>query len=151
MTWLLAFIADRLTHRSATSNPAFIHSAPTPAAYGPVATHRDAAEARWRAHFAIWMIYCVEPSACTTATATEQRSRYLTIHEILEGPKIPAHNTSGTIGVSWDKRCRKWAAHITLHQKKKHLGLFIEKSDAIAARMSANLTFGFHKNHGRCV
>jgi len=65
--------------------------------------------------------------------------------------KIPAHNTSGTIGVSWHKRCRKWAAHITLHQKKKHLGLFIEKSDAIAARMSANLTFGFHKNHGRCV
>ncbi len=37
MKWL-AFIADRLSRRSAFSNPAFIHSAPTPAAYGPVAT-----------------------------------------------------------------------------------------------------------------
>jgi len=35
MTWL-AFIADRLTRRSATASPAFVHSAPTPAAYGPV-------------------------------------------------------------------------------------------------------------------
>lgn len=80
MTWLLAFIADRLTHRSATSNPAFIHSAPTPAAYGPVATTETPQK---------------QGGARTLLSRRAERlhnrnrkaaSRYLTIHEILEGP-----------------------------------------------------------------
>ena len=81
MKWLLAFIADRLTHRSASSNPAFIHSAPTPAAYGPVATTETPQK---------------QGGARTLLSRRAERlhnrnrkaaSRYLTIHEILEGPR----------------------------------------------------------------
>lgn len=36
MKWLLAFFANLQLRRSASANPAFVHSAPTPAAYGPV-------------------------------------------------------------------------------------------------------------------
>ena len=80
MKWLLAFIADRLTHRSATSNPAFVHSAPTTAAYGPVATTETPQK---------------QGGARTLLSRRAERlhnrnrkaaSRYLTIHEILEGP-----------------------------------------------------------------
>lgn len=81
MKWLLAFIADRLTHRSATSNPAFVHSAPTTAAYGPVATTETPQK---------------QGGARTLLSRRAERlhnrnrkaaSRYLTIHEILEGPR----------------------------------------------------------------
>ena len=80
MTWIHAFIADRLKRRSGSSNPAFIHSAPTPAAYGPVATTETPQK---------------QGGARTLLSRRAERlhnrdrkaaSRYLTIHEILEGP-----------------------------------------------------------------
>jgi hypothetical protein len=80
MTWLHAFIADRLLRRSVSSNPAFVHSAPTPAAYGPVATTETPQK---------------QGGARTLLSRRAERlhnrnrkaaSRYLTIHEILEGP-----------------------------------------------------------------
>ena len=79
MKWL-AFIADRLSLRSAFSNPAFVHSAPTPAAYGPVAPTETPQK---------------QGGARTLLSRRAERlhnrnrkaaSRYLTIHEILEGP-----------------------------------------------------------------
>ncbi len=56
-------------------------------------------------------------------------------------------NASGVTGVSPCKR--KWRAHIQIAGKFIHLGLFIDKFEAICARMSANNKYGFHKNHGR--
>lgn len=33
--------------------------------------------------------------------------------------------------------------------KKKHLGLYLKKRDAIRVRANAEATYGFHDNHGR--
>jgi hypothetical protein len=59
-----------------------------------------------------------------------------------------ADNTSGTTGVYWDKRSRKWQVKIKLLGCYKHLGLFDSKEDAIAVRKAAEVFYGFHENHG---
>ena len=55
---------------------------------------------------------------------------------------------SGICGVSWHKSAGSWRAYITENGVTKHLGLFISKSDAINARLIAELNLGFHSNHG---
>lgn len=47
------------------------------------------------------------------------------------------NNTSGYIGVSWDKKYQKWAAYLMLDRKKIHLGYFKSKEDAAEARKKA--------------
>ncbi len=58
------------------------------------------------------------------------------------------NNKSGVCGVHWDSRCGKWRAQIRVKGKNKHLGLFVDIKDAIAAREKAKATFDYHKNHG---
>jgi hypothetical protein len=43
-------------------------------------------------------------------------------------------NTSGFIGVSWDKAGAKWRARIGVDGKRKHLGLFADPVEAAKAR-----------------
>jgi hypothetical protein len=62
---------------------------------------------------------------------------------------ISSHNTSGIIGVNWHKRDRRWRAFIKVNGRSVHLGNFIEVHEAIAARKSAEIRYGFHENHGR--
>lgn len=47
---------------------------------------------------------------------------------------IFSSNTSGSKGVSIHKKSGKWQAVISVNGKQKHLGLFINKEDAIKAR-----------------
>ena len=61
----------------------------------------------------------------------------------------PKHNTSGVVGVSWNKRAGKWEAHIQENGKKSNLGLFDDKWDAICRRKSAERRLGYHPNHGK--
>lgn len=49
----------------------------------------------------------------------------------------PKNNTSGCCGVSWLKNVSKWEAYIWIDNKKKRLGTFENKDDAIAARVKA--------------
>lgn len=47
-------------------------------------------------------------------------------------------NTSGCIGVHWNKRSNKWVASITVANKKKvSLGYYVDINDAIKARKEA--------------
>ena len=64
---------------------------------------------------------------------------------------MPSDNTSGYIGVYRHKSAQKWVACIRVGGRLHHLGLFADKTDAIAAREAANLRFGFHPNHGHAV
>ena len=60
------------------------------------------------------------------------------------------NNSSGVVGVVWDKRSLKWQAQISHKYKRMHLGLYVNWFDAVCARKSANNKYGFHVNHGRC-
>ena len=59
------------------------------------------------------------------------------------------NNTSGYVGVSWSKQSGKWHVYIWVSGKRIHLGFFINKSNAIKARKSAEVKYGFHINHGK--
>ncbi len=62
---------------------------------------------------------------------------------------MPRNNTSGVVGVHWDKTRLKWYARIRAAGKLINLGSFTNKDDAIAARAAAEKKYGFHANHGR--
>lgn len=64
---------------------------------------------------------------------------------------IPSTNTSGTIGVRFDERRRKWVASITVYGRTVFLGRYEAFSEAVAARKVAEREHGFHKNHGRAA
>jgi hypothetical protein len=50
---------------------------------------------------------------------------------------LPAHNTSGERGVSWDGSRDKWTAHISVDGKPKNLGRFDSKDQAAEAYREA--------------
>ena len=55
--------------------------------------------------------------------------------------KVPKNNTSGVKGVYWDKCSKKWEASIQINMKKKILGYFEDKEDAIKTRKEAENKF----------
>ncbi len=63
------------------------------------------------------------------------------------------NNKSGFNGVSYHKGKKyaksPWIAYIKLNGIRKHLGSFVTKDEAIAAREAANIEHGFHENHGK--
>lgn len=65
--------------------------------------------------------------------------------------KKPKDNTSGHIGVCWNKNAGKWVAEIKASGKRVYLGLFPDLPSAVSARKAAELKYGFHANHGRAV
>lgn len=58
-------------------------------------------------------------------------------------------NTSGHTGVVWHSRDNRWAANIKVDGMCVHLGNFVNKVDAVNARKAAEVSYGFHENHGK--
>lgn len=56
-------------------------------------------------------------------------------------------NTSGRVGVTWDKRAKKWKAKIG-SKNRECLGSFDSFEKAVEARERAEIRLGYHKNHG---
>lgn len=62
--------------------------------------------------------------------------------------KIRADNTSGHRGVSWNIGVNKWVARAVIDGKRKHLGCFANKQDAIAAyELAASVHYGDFRRH----
>jgi len=59
-----------------------------------------------------------------------------------------ARNTSGRIGVTWNRQRRKWYSSIRVENKYIFLGSFHSLDDASDARARAEKLYGFHPNHG---
>lgn len=55
----------------------------------------------------------------------------------MQNRSVPKNNTSGVIGVSWDKQREKWCARIRINGTQRTLGRFDNKEDAIIARLKA--------------
>lgn len=75
--------------------------------------------------------------------------RDVTNQENSRNSKKPKNNTSGCVGVCWNKSSSKWLARIANGMNAVHLGSFEDINEAIAARKAAEKKIGFHKNHGR--
>lgn len=63
--------------------------------------------------------------------------------------KRRSDNTSGTVGVGIHKQTGSWRAYIDCSGKRRHLGLFATKDEAVNARLEAQKKLDFHINHGR--
>jgi hypothetical protein len=57
-------------------------------------------------------------------------------------------NTSGFTGVYWHKPNGRWQARINVNGRGKSLGLFDTIEEAAAARVAANVLYGFTDRHG---
>jgi HNH endonuclease/AP2 domain len=62
--------------------------------------------------------------------------------------RLSANNTSGVMGVCWDKSRGKWSAQIKVDLVRINLGRFDDIELAIAARKAAEVKYNFHANHG---
>lgn len=61
--------------------------------------------------------------------------------------KLPSSNTSGILGVRYRSDRSKWYAEIQVNNKKIRLGSYIDKEDAIKARLEAEIKyFGEYKS-----
>lgn len=63
--------------------------------------------------------------------------RKATFTENAQNKSIQKNNTSGVVGISWNEKRKKWESSITINGKYTHLGRFVEKDDAIKARLIA--------------
>ncbi len=73
--------------------------------------------------------------------------RWVNQKENIQNSSISKSNTSGSKGVSLHKGSNKWSAYIHIDGIKIHLGLFVDKQDAINARIQkANEAFGIYTN-----
>jgi hypothetical protein len=63
--------------------------------------------------------------------------RKVTSSENMHNRRLQPHNTSGHVGVSWNKRKRRWFSYIEINKKKHCLGYYQNIDDAIAARLKA--------------
>ena len=66
-----------------------------------------------------------EPNNCRWATQTMQTRNTIC---------TPNHNTSGKVGVYFNKKNKKWIANICIANKTKYIGSFISIEDAQSAR-----------------
>ena len=63
--------------------------------------------------------------------------RICTVSENQYNKKMQNNNTSGAIGISWEKRQQKWRAYITVNKQRIELGLFNNYEYAIKVRQKA--------------
>lgn len=62
---------------------------------------------------------------------------------------IGVRNTSGVMGVTWNKRSRRWSAQIFRSGKMTILGRFETFDEAVAVRAAAEQELGYQQGHGR--
>jgi hypothetical protein len=73
--------------------------------------------------------------------------RFATTKENSQNRILSSNNTSKVKGVSFDKRCKKWRAHIKIDGISIHIGYYDDLDDAKTARINrANQAFGVYTN-----
>lgn len=77
--------------------------------------------------------------------------RSVTHIENMRNVRRQKNNTSKVTGIVWADREKKWSARINIKGKNVSCGYFIDWFDAVCARKSAEIIYGFHANHGRAI
>lgn len=77
--------------------------------------------------------------------------RVVTPSENQRNMSLRVDNSSGTTGVYFHKATGKWRAQIRIGRKIIGFGAFHDKDDAVAARKTAEVKYGFHENHGLAI
>jgi len=75
--------------------------------------------------------------------------RAVNFGENCKNQKRSLRNTSGVTGVHFNRNLQVWIASIKHCGRAVHLGCFKNFADAVSARKAAEVTYGYHPNHGR--
>ncbi len=108
-----------------------------------------------KAHRVIWkMFFGSDPNCIDHINGCRSDNRLVNIRAVTseENAKnigVSRNNTSGFNGVYWYPRYGKWMASIRIAGRRKNLGYFSEKSDAVAARRDADESAGYSNWRGR--
>jgi len=110
-----------------------------------------------RAHRLAWLYMTNEwPLEVDHENGKEDDNRWLNLcekthQENLKNRKLNSNNVTGCMGVYWDKERSKYIATIKDNGKKVWLGRHSTIFDAACVRKSAEIRFGYHRNHGRVL
>ena len=75
--------------------------------------------------------------------------RVVTLTENQRNQAISSKNTSGHMGVCWQKKNKAWRVRISQDAASVDLGNYKDKDEAIRVRKLAEIEYGYHPNHGR--
>lgn len=109
----------------------------------------------YQAHRVIWFMKTGEwPDQIDHINGVCDDNRWVNLRNVdpqenSKNRKLYKSNTSGYVGINWNKRRQLWRAEIGINKRNKHLGYFENIDDAIAARKVAEIQYGYHENHGR--
>jgi len=102
----------------------------------------------WAYHYGSWPENQVDHINADRADNRIQNLRLVTNQENNKNKRLSANNTSGIMGVCWDKSRGKWSAQIRVDFVRINLGRFDDMELAIAARKAAEAKYNFHASHG---
>ncbi|THE13085.1 hypothetical protein E1I69_09450 [Bacillus timonensis] len=71
--------------------------------------------------------------------------RLVTKEENQQNRRIGTNNKSGVLGVHYENKSKMWIAKIGVNRKKKYLGKFVKREDAVRARKEAEEKYHTYK------
>ena len=108
------------------------------------------------AHRAIWkLVTGQDPRQVDHINGIRSDNRFENLRSVdgdrenTKNRAVPSHNTSGHMGVARCSKTNRWRAYIKHDGRQVFLGNYITLEDAVAARETAVIQYGYHENHGR--
>lgn len=103
----------------------------------------------WLCHYGEWPAHDIDHiNGCKSDNRIENL-RDVTKTENNRNTPLRKNNSSGFVGVYWDKVSSKWSAKIGIGGKLKNIGFYKTIEEAIEARKEFSVALGYHENHGR--
>jgi hypothetical protein len=110
-----------------------------------------------KAHRVAWEIFHGEPprGQIDHINGNPADNRIANLRVVTNGTNarnrsLSSNNVSGFHGVHWREDLGRWSASIGVgDEKKKSLGFYDTKEEAVAARRGAEVVLDYHENHGR--
>jgi len=97
----------------------------------------------WLLHYGQWPTNVIDHINGNPSDNRIANLRDCTLSQNARNQKLSSRNTSGKIGVTFNKRAQKWRAWIKVDKKTISLGYHYTKAEAIAARCAAEKIYGF--------
>lgn len=110
----------------------------------------------FKAHRVIWKLVTGEDAdQIDHIDGDRSNNRWANLRNVCQSDnqrnaRMRSDNSSGVVGVYWyphERVTGKWLATI----RGRHIGIFSEFDEAVAARKAAEVENGFHENHGRAA
>lgn len=104
----------------------------------------------WACHYGVWPSTEIDHIDGNPRNNQIDNLRVVNRTDNMRNRAISSNNTSGHMGVSLDGRRGRWTAYIGIGGRRRRvLGCFDTKEEAIAVREAAESEYGYHRNHGR--